>query len=176
MDYNEIKFLLDKYAAGETSPEEEKVLHEYFLQDNTHADFEAWKPLFIYFSAEKDLTTGEGFEEKILAKIKEEKTSVKTFKLYWIKVAAVVLLLIGAAGIIYQSINNNKTVPAQNIAQATNTGIKPVGIKDTYDNPEEAKKAVEQALAMLSRHLDKGRNIAEKNIGKIDVLNKALDN
>lgn len=176
MDYNEIKNLLDKYAAGETSPEEEKALHEYFLQDNVHPDFEAWKPLFDYFSAEKNLTTSEGFEEKILAKIKEEKPPVKIFRLYRMKIAVAVLLFIGAAGIIYRSAKKHDNASLQTAVHTQKISNNTIKITDTYDNPEEAKKAVEQALALLSRHLNKGKNIAEKNIGKIDVLNKALDN
>ncbi|ANI90027.1 hypothetical protein A9P82_12490 [Arachidicoccus ginsenosidimutans] len=176
MEYNDIKILLDKYLAGETSLEEEKLLGEYYAKPDVHADFAAFKPLFDYFSSEKNLTTSEGFEEKILSKIKEETAPAKTFKLYWLRVAAVVLLLLGSAGIIYKSVDKNKIVPVQNVAEATQINNSAAEITDTYSNPEDAKKAVEQALALLSKHLNKGENIAERNIGKMDVLNKALDN
>ncbi len=175
MDYNEIKKLLDKYGAGETSLEEENLLSGYFAQAEVHTDFEEWKPLFNYFSSEKNLTTSKGFEQKILAQIKQKESITQTFKLYWLRIAAAVLLMIGAAAIIYQSAEKNKIVPAQNIAQATQNNHAKFEIRDTYDNPEDAKKEVERALALISKHMNKGRNIAEKNIGKINILNKALN-
>lgn len=176
MDYKEIKHLLDKYAAGETTLEEEKILQRYFLQDNIHPDFGTWKPLFIYFSSEKDLTTGEGFEEKIIAKVRAEKTPAKTFKLYWVKIAVAIVLIVGVAGIVHQSATKHNSAGLQITEQTQHINNNTIEITDTYDNPEDAKKAVEQALTLLSKHLDKGKDIAQKNIGKIDVLNKALDN
>ncbi|MDE1191072.1 MAG: hypothetical protein PW786_02905 [Arachidicoccus sp.] len=176
MDYNEIKILADKYLAGETSLEEEQLLKRYFAQGNLSADFEAIKTLMEYFSSEKEMITSEGFEEKILSKIDEERKPVKIFKLYWLRVAAAVLLLVGAAGIIYKSVERNKIVPEQNIAQIIQADNFQTEIKDTYDNPEDAKKEVERVLALISRHLNKGKNVAEKNIAKMDVLNKALEN
>jgi hypothetical protein len=149
--------------------EEEKILREYFSKPDIHKDFETLKPLFDYFSSEKNRTTSKGFEEKILAKINEKKSGGKIFKLHWLNVAAAVLLLIATAGIIYQSMDDNKNRFAE-------TTINSIEIKDTYDNPEDAKKAVEHALALISDHLNKGKTVAEKNIAKINTLNKVIHN
>lgn len=176
MDHNEIQLLLDKYFAGETSLIEEKLLKEYFTQPDIHVDFETWKPLFDYFSAGKDLMTSMEFDERFLRKIRKGKVPLRRSSRYWLRAAAIVLLLIGAAGIIYRSSYKHNSARLQTMIQVQTTNNSAVEITDTYDNPEEAKKAVEQALALLSSHLDKGKNTAEKNIEKIDVLNKALDN
>jgi hypothetical protein len=178
MKYNEIKNLLDKYLAGETSQEEEKALSEYFAQANVHADFEEWKPLFTYFSSEKKLTVSKGFDEKILSQIKQKQGGAKTFKLNWRKamaVAAAVLLLLGVTGIIYKLTEKNKNIPEQSMAQATQSNNVPTEIPDTFSNPEDAKKGLEQALAFFSSKMNKGKSIAEKGINKIDVMNKVIN-
>jgi hypothetical protein len=175
MENNQIKNLLDKYFEGETSLEEEKILHEYFTKNNIDKDVEIFKPLFNYFSSEKNITTSKNFEAKMLAKIKEQQPVVKLFKLYWLKAAAAVLLLIGAAEMIYKLIDNNKIITTHNIAKTTNADNNLLEIKDTYNNPEDAKKAIEHVLTLISGNLNKGKNITQKNIQKINVLNKVFE-
>ena len=50
MVLNSIEKLLEKYENGETSLREEQQLKEYFAQEEIQPQFEAYKPLFMYFS------------------------------------------------------------------------------------------------------------------------------
>jgi hypothetical protein len=177
MEYNEIRNLLDKYLAGETSREEEKALSEYFAQPNVHADFEEWQPMFAYFSSEKNLTVSKDFDEKILAKIEQKQNARKIIRFNWrraMSIAAAVLLLLGATGIFYKLTNKNKNIAEQNVAQTTSGNPAQAEIEDTFSNPEDAKKAVEHALAFLSSKMNSGTSIAEKGINKLDVMNKVI--
>jgi anti-sigma factor RsiW len=175
MKYNEIKNLLDKYLAGETSQEEEKALNEYFAQPNVHANFEEWQPMFAYFSSEKNLTVSKDFDEKILAKIEQKQNTGKIIQFNWrraVSVAAAVLLLLGATGIFYKL--TDKNITEQNVAQTTSGNPAQAEIEDTFSNPEDAKKAVEHALAFLSTKMNTGTSIAEKGIDKLNVMNKII--
>ena len=51
-----IKILLDKYWAGESSLEEEKMIYAYFKRGNIEPDLQEFAPLFSYFNSEKETT------------------------------------------------------------------------------------------------------------------------
>ena len=148
MEYNEIKNLLDKYLAGETSAEEEKILSEYFAQVHVHADFEEWKPLFTYFSSEKNLTVSNDFDEKILTKINQKQNAIKIVNWRWISLAASFLLMLGAIGVVYKLTDKSKNLSAP-IAQ-TNA---PQGkIQDTVSELQVLKDTVStQNVALLMK-------------------------
>lgn len=48
-----IEELLEKYFEGQTSLKEEKVLREYFRQDNIPEAMETYRPMFAFFSDER---------------------------------------------------------------------------------------------------------------------------
>lgn len=50
----EIQNLIEKYFEGETSSSQEKILQEYFLQDEVDEDLKQYRPLFNAFT---DLTS-----------------------------------------------------------------------------------------------------------------------
>ncbi|MDR2954952.1 MAG: hypothetical protein LBV43_07720 [Prevotella sp.] len=50
---NDLDKILDKYFEGETSLEEERILREYFLQEDIEEQYKSYIPLFNFFSAER---------------------------------------------------------------------------------------------------------------------------
>ena len=180
MEYSEVKKLLDKYWAGETSVEEEALLANYLSSDNIHPDFIQFKPLFSYYNEVKDLHVQDNFDEKILALIEEpaqEKGVVRKLNFSWVRVAAIFLITIGLGTFVYHSTNKHQRTNSTAVAQSASTtdNNNPEQIKDTYSDPEEARKGVEHALALLSSKMNKGKNITEKGISKIETINKVMN-
>jgi hypothetical protein len=71
MNINEIKILLEKFYAGETSIEEEKRLQKYFVENHDNVDdFAAEKYLFANISVD-DVEIPVGLTGNIIAKIDE---------------------------------------------------------------------------------------------------------
>ena len=83
MELNEIKHLLDKYEAGETSLQEEGVLRTYFTQEVIHPELESYQILFTFFN--------ESQKERSEVVFKAPK---KSFKLQWSVAAASVVLFV----------------------------------------------------------------------------------
>jgi hypothetical protein len=188
MEYNEIKNLLDKYLAGETSQEEEKALSQYFAQANVHADFEEWKPLFNYFSSEKNLTVSDDFDEKILSQIQPKQSAIKTIHWRWLSIAASVLLILGVAGVWYKSADKNKnaaplmatqTVPVYNVPVISNVApdstvhtSEPVAMV-AHKNIAKHKSAAHAPAAIDSSDVEAARIIAERALALLsENLNK----
>jgi len=51
---NDINVLIEKYFEGLTSLDEEQRLRDYFRQENIPQDLEMYKPLFQYFTSERE--------------------------------------------------------------------------------------------------------------------------
>lgn len=128
MVLNSIEKLLEKYENGETSIKDEQQLKNYFAQETVAPHLEMYKPMFAYFSVNKQ----EQFTKALPLKTK------KVFTYKWIAVAAVVVLTLG-----YFS---KKPVVTSYEEYAYGT----------YNNPEDALKEVTKSLAMISGHFNKG--------------------
>lgn len=102
MEYNEIKKLLDRYFLAETTLEEESRLKDYFNTQAVHSDFEKYTPFFNSIS--EMLTLDRDFDEKVLAKLFEEKPN-KIFRhnstFNWLKIAAVFIILVASGVLLY---------------------------------------------------------------------------
>lgn len=100
MDYKYIEQLLNKYWKGETSLEEEQILHSFFQQDDIPQHLAVYKPIFMSFEAGRQTRLGEDFDRKILARIGKGK-AVKAVRNTWgvriqplLKAAAVIALAV----------------------------------------------------------------------------------
>lgn len=73
MKTNEVKILLQKYYEGLTSPGEESVLEEYFLNDRTHPEFEADKLHFLAVAAMRDeeISVPDDLEASVITTLKD---------------------------------------------------------------------------------------------------------
>jgi hypothetical protein len=129
MAFDKIEKLLEKYFDAETSITEENELRRYFSSEEVAPHLEQYKLVFGYFANEKT----QHYSKEIIKKTKRINT-----KWYAIAASIVILLGIGTFSLIDQK------MPQNNIALGT------------YNNPEEAFKETQKALAMLSTNVNVG--------------------
>ncbi|RYJ37731.1 hypothetical protein NU08_3253 [Flavobacterium anhuiense] len=133
MELNKIEEILEKYFQGETSIAEENQLKEYFSSSNVAQHLEQYKPMFDYFSQAR--------EQKSTYEIPLQ---TKKRNVAWLSIAASAVVLLGIGTYFFVSEKNDTTA----VASQTELG--------TYDDPEEALKATQKALALLSNNVNVG--------------------
>jgi hypothetical protein len=152
MEYAEIKKLLNKYLEGETSLEEEALLHEQFHRTDLPGDDPELKEMFRYFLEARQETAPQ-FNitdelNALIANAHEKETRHRFRPLYaWIASAAAILLI--SLGI-FQYLN--KPEPT---------------VKDTFKDPHLAYLETKRALLLISNTMN--RNTANlKYLAKVD--------
>lgn len=133
MEPNKIEDILEKYFQGETSIAEENQLKEYFSSSNVAQHLEQYKPMFGYFSQAK--------EQKSTQEIPLQS---KKRNVAWLSIAASAVVLLGIGTYFFVSEQKDTTA----VASQTELG--------TYQDPEEALKATQKALALLSNNVNVG--------------------
>jgi hypothetical protein len=131
MELNKIEIVVKKYFDGETSVEEEKELRKYFASTDVAAHIMQYKSIFGYFSYAASQESKQ--ELAALPKLQYKKRS----KL-WFPIAASVFVLLSVGMYVYV----DRDVSQQDLG--------------TCDNPEEAMKETQRALAILSGHVNVG--------------------
>lgn len=133
MELVKIEDLIEKYFQGETSIAEENELRTYFSSSNVAQHLEQYKPIFSYFSLAKE----QQFTSEIspILGSRDEKRTVK-----WLSIAASVVVLLGIGTYSYYD------VAVVNKSQDLGT----------YDDPEEAFRATQKALSLLSNNVNVG--------------------
>ncbi|MDQ6472275.1 hypothetical protein RB619_16610 [Flavobacterium sp. LHD-80] len=144
MELDRIEYILEKYFQGETTIAEEKELKDYFSSPNVAQHLEQYQPMFGYFSQVKQQKST---QEIPLPRPRDKKRNVA-----WLSIAASAVVLLGIGTYFFASQEN--TAPA--VAQSE---------LGTYDNPEEALKATQKALALLSNNVNIG-------IGSVQYINE----
>ena len=101
MDYKYIEQLLESYWQGQTTLQEEAILHSFFSQTNLPQELRKYQPLFTY---EKEEPLGDDFDARILNIIGDEpkaKTISFTSRLMPLfkaaAIVAIILTLVNAA-------------------------------------------------------------------------------
>jgi hypothetical protein len=138
MALDRIEQLLEKYFEAETSIAEEKELKDYFASSGVAQHLEQYKPIFGYAVQAKQ----EQFNATVPLKTKKRKSVV------WLSVAATVAVLLGVGLFTF----NPDEQPKSNDL-------------GTYDDPEVAFRETQKALAMISKHVNKG-------IGSMGYINE----
>lgn len=133
MELAKIEDLLEKYFQGETSIAEENELRIYFSSSNVAPHLEQYKPIFECFS----LAKGRQFTSEIplLPSPRDKKRTVA-----WLSIAASVVVLLGIGTYVYyltDVVNKNEDL-------------------GTYDDPQEAFRATQKALSLLSNNVNVG--------------------
>jgi hypothetical protein len=163
-----IEQLLKKFYEGDATQEEERLLTDYFLNEENQDD--RWKEdrqvFRLLHDTQIQIPTGvsERLEEALDTLNANDATSRKyhiTHKLYyWISsAAAIVLLCIGLFFVTREA--------------------SPPQMADTFSDPKEAALVAEQTLVFISAHLNNGLNkaaVAEHELEKASqLINKHLN-
>ncbi len=165
MKNSSIPFLLEKYFQGETSLEEEAILGAYFNGDDVAEALKAYQPLFIYLKEAKktplSVTKTSSIRQSIVTK------NAKTIRMVhlrnWVLRIAAVLVLMISSFVFYHHFNPSPQLLAQQTYQ-----------QDTYENPKEALDAVQLALALVAKKMDKGSRTTMQQVAKLGKIRKAL--
>ena len=160
MEYNNIKDLIEKYWAGETDLQEESTLKTYFSSADVHPSLTQYKPLFSYFQEAKEEVHLDSIEAAVMEQIQHKAvpTPAKVISLGRIlKVAAAVLVLMGATTFFYNQIVKNN---AERVV--------------IYDDDEseklEAYLELKAALALVSNKIDDGKQQAIKGLSRTKAI------
>jgi hypothetical protein len=172
MDHETIRTLLDKYWLAETTVEEEKALAAYFRGPDIDPRLEPFRHLFAYFEEEAKITTGEDFESRILERLLREERATAVPPRRWLNTsyaaAAAVILAIGAY-LMYSPAPYSPSVsgPATTGTTVATGNVATGGVKDTYDDPQQALAAIRHALLTASARMNQGRELTQKNMDRL---------
>lgn len=172
MKLDRMKDLIEKYFAGETSLEEEKILRGYFSSPDIDPSLRKYQPLFQFFEVEKDVV----FDADKLPKFQETKTVslqpqvgtqskglfARKGGQFWKIAAAVAFLAIASVSIF------------KVFEPKPHTGARIIVLDET-DNPEEALKQVNAALALVSKKMKKGKDKTNESLLKLRNATEILN-
>ncbi len=150
MDYKYIEQLLERYWECKTTPEEEKLLQDFYLQPHVPNNLEKYRCLFDYEREEKDICLDSDFDERILHEVGETIVEAKHnnlfFRLYPIYRAVAIVAIVFTLGMAAQhSFSTEK--------DSSETTINYASYKDTYTDPQVAYEQVASALKEVSEGL-----------------------
>lgn len=128
--HQEIENLLEKYFEGTSTTAEEKQLQAYFAGEDVAPHLKVHQPLFTYFKQSRKQSLGTNIT------LNPKKSRRKAWG--W-TVAASVAVLLGAGTFAYY--NQTEAVSPKSVAM---------------DDPEEAFRQTQKALALLSGHVNTG--------------------
>ena len=164
-DDKKIEQLLDAFYNGDTTPEEERLLTQFFNGKNVSEKWHTDRDLLHVLYDPARIPLPKGLSEKLesvidnhIAKTANRKSKTRIRKLYIsiLSVAAVALLCIGLFFAIDRPSDKDF-------------------IADTYTNPEEAAIAAEQALLFVSAKLNQGLSPLEKVRESVNKTNEILN-
>jgi hypothetical protein len=165
MDYNNIKQILEKYWEGETSLQEENLLHEYFNSDEVVEELKDIQPMFQYFRMEQTTRIeNPNFDEQVLSQL--DSTIVKPLRpmrshrnriLKLVASVAAIFLIAFSGYFAFQQMNNEKEPIASETLQ----------LEDLTEEERLAYEQTKAALAYLSGKMNKGTDIAASSLIKV---------
>ena len=173
-DENTIRQILKAFYNGDTTPEEESLLLEFFNNEDLEKKWHTDRDILIALHDSSGIALPEGINDRIerALDIHITQTSAseneivhkriplysKTRRLY-IAVASSAAAILLCLGIFFVSDNHRS----------------PDMIADTYTNPKEAAIAAEQVLVLVSSKLNKGLSSLEKVKESVDKTNELLN-
>lgn len=146
MDYKYIEQLLERYWQCETTIAEERILREFFSQDEVPSSLATYRDLFSYEAEEQQTALGADFDSRVLEKIEEPVVSIRrntwqTRTMPFLRAAAVVAVVAGI-GFAAQRAFTVSDEPAVSY----NYGA----YQDTYTDPQVAYEQMSDALKLVS--------------------------
>ncbi len=163
MDYTSIEQILQKYWAGETSLEEEKLLIQFFTSSEVPAHLEEHQSYFTALHQMQSVKLDDTFDEEILQIIQERgQKDTKTISISrspkrWLSMAAsfVAILTVGYFGWFHEP-NEPK-----------------YAVVDSYETPEQAFAQLKNSLMGISGTLNEGKQHSLK-LAKFDQSRKKI--
>ncbi len=164
-DTTEIKNLLERYFEGETSIEEEEVLHAYFKSGEVAPEFRKYAPMFSYFESERTFALDNSIAEKIKPLSNGKGQIFKVIPRYILLRASAVLLLASGATWLYFN-NNSVSANTQPIVNQHKHKAKTI-VFDGSEDPKLAFAAVKSALVLTSNKMKKGTEPMSESLEKV---------
>lgn len=161
---NEIIKLIALFYDGETSPEQEQALHDYFMQDNVDAELQGEKEIFLKLYSlhgANDIEIPQGIDNELGVFIDGLAKKEKRKKLYlsWKIIGGVAAsIFIALSVLLFTRQQEEKSL-----------------LVDTYSTPEEAYEETERTLLLVSSKLDKGLDQWEKAEENMSRVNRILN-
>ncbi|MBR1889613.1 MAG: hypothetical protein IJ816_03190 [Alloprevotella sp.] len=150
MDYKYIEQLLTRYFEAETSIEEEQILRAFFRQDNLPENLCHFAPLFATLDEEATCTLPDSFDDRVLQRISEtaqqvvraERPTLLNVIRPWLQAAAAVVIVVLTGFGAQRAFDRS-----DNAAWDYN----PASFQNSYDNPQQAYKVLENGLELFRR-------------------------
>ena len=178
MTFQEINDLIEKYFAGETSLEDEKILRGYFNGSKVDARLATYAPLFQFFEKEKTVVFGDAKMPKF-QKVKTLEAPKQPFSFnilrggqFW-KIAATVAFVIVGSVAIFKTFEPKPN--PQGIVTAPKKKARMI-ILDETTNPDSALIQVNAALALVSKKMKKGTDETTNGLLKLRDATGVLNN
>jgi hypothetical protein len=148
----EIRKILDRFYLGETTLEEERMLHSYFLSNSVPEELIPDKELFLTMgSGSESVEVPDDLDQKIIASIdKKEASTTRTRRIsvFSLSGLAAGLLVMIAVYVFYIRTDTPSMLASQEMT-------------DTYEDPEQAYEEAKRALAYVSTKLNNGTSELE---------------
>lgn len=161
MEYNDIRALLNKYWACESTEAEEAELRVFYAshEGTLPADLQEAAPLFRYYHDCCSIPEmPELFTDRPAPWDEPQRTGIiRSITQGWMKYAAAVLV---AAGMLYSADSFRDKRTSEDLA-----------FRDTFSDPKLAYQQTQRALQLLSKNLNRGKSQMEK----IALFNEAKD-
>ncbi len=134
MELAKIEILLKKYLEAETSLEEERILKNYFSQENVPSHLAEYQNLFNYFS-----------DSSLETSTRSITLTKRSISLKWLSVAAMLIFFIGIFSVYQNDISEKEearmayleTQRALNlISQSLNKGNNAIAQLQTFENTQ----------------------------------------
>ncbi len=160
-DTERIRELLDRYFEAETSPAEEQELRALFRTPPEDPELVAYAPLFAdWRESERSVGAAPDLEARILASLREESPVRRLTPRGWMaRAAAIALLLAGGWWGLTEYRDRQASLALT---------------RDTYEDPEEALRQVEAALAMVSGAMQHGEDLTRESVRPTEGLDIIL--
>ncbi len=175
MTIEQIKSLLSRFYEGQTTPDEERLLADFFRRENIPAELQEDKQLFLMLSHISDQEMPTDIAEEITAFVNDlgqtEKKSVlseekqnkgiiyrlKTPPKMWYRVAATVAILLAIGGGVIS--HQKQTDP----------------FRDTCSTPEEAAMQIQRANSMIAKATEQCITPATKALQQTEATKQIVN-
>lgn len=176
MTIEQIQSLLSRFYEGQTTPEEERLLADFFHREDVPEELQEDKQLFLMLAqiSDQEMPTdiaeeitafvnnlGQTEKNSVLPEVKQRKGIIyrlKTPPKMWYRIAATVAILFAIGGGVFFHQQTYTTDP----------------FRDTCSTPEEAAREILYANDIINRSLAPFRQSANMATEQVNEMNKTI--